>query len=168
MPKTVSARLRPYRQGVGFRSHRNRLYCSARRIDRVDHLVESSGKPQKFAVGADIAHVRTSTAWDRPGLFDFTGGEINYGHAPSSMRCALAHMCTAIRDIQFLSVTAWIQTMRAASGGNESSLFECLSVDKKNAVGFHIGNEEDFSVGCASDVLRHAVLWAGLRGALSH
>src|SRR5437870_1183555 len=91
MSETVSARLRPYRQAMWFRSYRDRLYCSACRIDRVNDPVESSGKPQEFAVGADIAHVRTSAAWDRPGLFDLMSGEINYGHAPGSVRCSLAH-----------------------------------------------------------------------------
>src|SRR2546425_5260559 len=83
------------------------------------------------------------------------------------MRFRIAHMSAAVCDIEFLTVTAWVQAVGATSGRNEARLLKSLNVNEKHAIGFHIGHEEKLSVRRDADVLRHAVSCRGSSSAFS-
>src|SRR5215510_5623460 len=135
--KRIPSGLGPDGETVRLGSHGDRLHSTARSVDGINNLLEPSGEPEEFAVLADVAHIRTAAAGDLPRLFHFVRA--------------------AVGDVQFLAVAARIEAVSAAAGPNEVNLLEIFSVDQEYAVGFHIGNEEQLSVGGNANVLRHAM-----------
>src|SRR5262245_33020360 len=127
-------------------SYRYCLDRAARRIDRVDDLVETSREPKGLSVSTDVSHIGAPAARDRPCLLDLARAEVDDRNASGSFRFGVAHMRAAVGDIKLLAIAARIQTVRAAPSRNESCLFECLRVDEVHAVGLHIGNEEKLSI----------------------
>src|SRR5258708_39547553 len=51
------------------------------RVAAIDDVVEPARQPEIFAVGADIAHVGTAAAGNRPGLHDLAGREVHHRDA---------------------------------------------------------------------------------------
>src|SRR5437016_8107116 len=82
--------------------------------------------------------------------------EIDDRDAPGAALLAVDLVRAAVRDVQLRAVAAGIQAVRADPGLDESGLLESRAVDHENAVGMHVGDEEDLAVGRDADVLRHA------------
>src|SRR5215469_13228224 len=71
MAERITAGLWPHSQPMRFRAYRNGFDRASRRINVVRDIVPPSRQPYLLAVGADIAHVGTAAAGDRPGTLDF-------------------------------------------------------------------------------------------------
>src|SRR5580765_2080215 len=101
----VTTRLRPYRKPVRLATHRYAGDLSCCGVYRVDDVIVSTGKPQRLAVGTDVAHIRAAAARDRPGRFDLQGGEIDHRNASLAVRRTMDLVRSAIGDIELLAVS---------------------------------------------------------------
>src|SRR6185369_13400067 len=125
----VASWLRPDGQPMRLAADGNHLHRAGPCVDRVDDVVVASRKPQRLAVGADVAHVGAAAAWNRPVGFDLAGSEIEDRYAPLAMRSAMDLVGAAIGDVELLPVAAGIEAMRSLAGLDEADLPERGAVD---------------------------------------
>src|SRR5687767_11865415 len=81
--------LRPDREAVRLGADLDLLHRAARRVDRVDHVVESTREPERLPVGADVAHVGAAAARDRPVRNHPPRGELINEEPPWAVRAAV-------------------------------------------------------------------------------
>src|SRR5260370_15724481 len=112
----IAAGLRPHREPVRFLAHRDGLYRAARRVDVVNDIVEPPGQPELLSVDADIAHVGTATAGDRPDVLDLAGREVENRDATLAVRRPARRVRAAVGDIKFLAVAARVQSVGGDAG----------------------------------------------------
>src|SRR5262245_7330708 len=135
MPERITAGLRPLREAVRLVSNWNGLDDLARRrVDDVDDAIVAAGEPQMLAVDAQIAHVGTAGARQRPRGDDFPCGEVDDRHA------ALAHAGLAadlrepaVRDVELRPIATRIEAVRADSCFDEAGELERAAVDQVHA-----------------------------------
>src|SRR5215469_6149841 len=118
----VATGLRPDGQPMRLFADRDRFNRPGRRIDVVNDIVKSPRQPELLAVGADIAHVGAATSRDRPGVFDFAGGEADHRDAPLAVRRPARRVRAAIGDIELLAIAARVEPVRADAGRDEIGL----------------------------------------------
>lgn len=152
----VAAGLGPNRQTVRLSADRDGRHVPIDKIDGVNDIVVTSRHPEEFSVGADITHVGTAATGDGNVPFDLASSKVDNRYAAFAMPHAIVHVSAAIGHIELGAVAAGIKPMGALGGRNEVDLSEIIAVHDKNAVRFHIGDEEQLAVGRDTDVLRHA------------
>src|SRR5215467_3572332 len=64
--KRITSRLRPDRETMRLFPHGDAFHFACRCVDRIDHVVKASRKPQHLPVGAHIPHIGTTPAGNRP------------------------------------------------------------------------------------------------------
>src|SRR5437868_2193613 len=141
----VAPRLRPHTHAMG--PIADRYPCEHVAVlcaDRVDLCVVARRKPQHFAVGGDAAHVGAPA--DVPFGDQLSSGEVEHGN----------RAFVAVGDVEQLRVPAWIETVCTGAGVNEPEHVPARPVDLPDAVGRHVRDVEDLSVGRQLHVLRHS------------
>lgn len=123
------SRLPPDGEAVRLPIDGNALDAPGYGIDRIGHIIEAAGKPQRFAVDAHVAHVWTATAWNRPCLHDLIRGKIENGDAALSTRPIIHLLGTAIDNVKALAVTPRVKTVRSDAGLEEDGFSEAIAID---------------------------------------
>ena len=144
------------------RADRDYLDAAGRRVDVIDDVVVTAGKPKLLPVRTDIAHIGAAAARDRPISLDLAGREVDDRNAARSMRAAVDPKRAAVGYIELCAAPARIKPVRADAGGDEVGLGEGIAIDQVHAIRAHIGNVKGGTVGRDPDVLRHSFL-ASLR-----
>src|SRR6202011_5322518 len=100
MAERIAAGLWPDGQAVRLEGHRGGSDPAGPGIDVVDDVVEPTRQPEPFSVGAHIAHVGAAAAWDRPGLLDRAGREIDDRDAAPAVRRRARRVRAAVGDVE--------------------------------------------------------------------
>src|SRR4029450_11283816 len=119
MPERVAPRLRRDREPVRLLADRNLLHVAGRCIYRVDDVVVAAREPQGFSVGAYVPHVGASPARNRPGGFDLSRREVDYGDAAFPLRRSVNLIGSAICDVELFAIAARVETVGSDAGWNE-------------------------------------------------
>src|SRR5215207_8242468 len=98
---------------MGFGLDRDTFNPARSRIDLVNRIIITAGKPEDISVDDDITHVRTAATRDRPVSGNFTCCKINDADAALPFRRTVYPGNTPIGDIQLLAVAARVKTVRA-------------------------------------------------------
>src|SRR6185312_10224887 len=145
MPQRVAARLRPHRQAVRLGTDLDLADLAGGGVDRINHVVEAAGQPQRLAVGADVAHVRAAAAGDRPVRHHLARGEVDHRYAALALARPVDLVRAADGDVELAAVAARVQAVGADAGLDEADLLEAVAVDQEHAVGHHVGDIEDLA-----------------------
>src|SRR5690349_12696686 len=107
-------------------------------VEHVDLVIITSGHPQLFAVGRDVAHVRTATAGNGPVGDDTISLGIEHGDGAGAVTPGLQSVPAAIGDVEQLAVAAREDSVRADAGLDEIDPLELVGIDDEDTVQFHV------------------------------